>query len=363
MKGVWLFLGPENGLKQQEINKIIKEIESSIPQGEEIEKTKFFAGDADSFSIASEIQTPSLFSRYRIIQIYQVDLWQASDTKSIAKAIQSKNEDTFIIMVSDATKMGTTIDKLVEKKSKKIFWQLTNQDYSEYVARRAEQLGLKIHQDAIDVLVYIGGESTLELDNLITQIATFRNVQKEELEKRGEQDTSALQNYIMKDDVDLWLSHFKQETIFKLFEDLSKAQYEKAFLTLKFLLQAGEHPAQLMAGLIYQLRNALRLAQRLKRNEPAKSILLSLNIRNFASQNQYQKFISCCTEKALQTMLQICVSTEEILRSGGNAQFQEIIMSRMLYQICMLHHSKSYKPYTEKSKSYYNISNIYLYDW
>lgn len=357
MNGIWLLLGPEYGLKKKEVAHIKHTIESGI--SEDLEIQKFFAGDATAHVIASEIQSRSLFASYRLIQIFQADIWNASDMKIIAQALRSKDAETFIIMMSDATKIGATIEKIVLQNAKKIFWKLSDEDYTQYIVQKSQSMGLRIHDEAIDSIIFVSGESTLDIDMVLNQIAIFLDGERKK-KQAGEENHN---EYIMKEDIALWLSHFKSETVFKMFEDISQQQYEKAILTLEFLLQSGEHPSQIMAGLVYQIRNALRLSQAKERGEHIKTVLQRLNIRNFVTQKHYTDFIAYSTTDAIAKMLQICMDTEEALRSGGDMRLQTLIMSMMAYHICMLHHNPSHTIGAEKSHSYYNIHTAYLYDW
>lgn len=357
---VWLLLGPELGKKRQLINKIIFETKDALKK-DELDIIKFFASDIDASSIAFEIQTTSLFACSRLIRIEQIDSWTASDVKIIASAITSKDANTTIIMSSDLTKVGVTLEKTVKKSCRIVFWQLSESEYEDYVAKKSQELGLSMHPDAIELIIFLSGENTLELEQLLSQIVVFVN--DKHTKKLGQSDNNS-QVHILREDIESWLSHHKQETVFKLFEEIVESRFEHAFMTLEFLLQSGEHPSQIMAGLIYQIKNAVQIKQRLQVNESIDSIFQLLNIRNYSSKNQYKKFISNKSTKSLQSMLTICAHTEDQLRSGGNAKYQAIVINMMLYHICMIYNNPSYKIYTEKSNFYYTkTSNIYLYDW
>ena len=356
MNNTWLFLGPELGIKKKEIDKIKTQYIKGVPRGEEIERINMFASDNDVASIAFEIKTTSLFSAYRIISVKQIELWSSSDAKSILDALHSKDSNTLIILTSEETKVTATLEKTVPTSQKKTFWSLTEHEYVEYVRKTSKAMKLDIQHEAIEQIVYLSGENTQELDTILSNIKIFCTVQKE-------QEHNNQYHLITKDDIELWVSHQKQESVFKLFAELSHKNYIHTMSTFYALIKSGEHPNQMIAGLIYQIKNALRLKQKIIAGSSEKSALLSLFIRNFEVQKQYINFVRPCSLPTLQRMLEACFSIEETLRSGGDTHYMEIIMSKFLYTICMLHKDPDYQGITEISKSQYNKINIHLYDW
>lgn len=368
MDNIWLLLGPEIGIKRQKINTIISHIKTSTQSKEEVETIKFFASDTETKTIAYEIQTQSLFATIRIICIEQIDMWVTSDIKTIAEAIKSKDPNTTIIFCSDSTKVSVILEKTIPQSNKIIFWHLSEKDYYTHIRKKATQMHITIQEDAVESLVYLAADSTLELDNLLEQISIFKTKSNEDITKidpslNENKSTTPNNAIIEKKDIEKWISYHKQETVFKIVEEIALSKYEAAFLVLDSLLHSGSSPSQLIAGITFQIKNALRLKQRIDAGEYPKNILLSLNIRGSTFQQTYIDFVANRTLKTFQTMLILCAETEESLRTGGGSRYQKIMMTMLIYRVCMLHHNAHYQPFTDKTESHYNVSNIYLQDW
>lgn len=361
MNNIWLYLGPEIGDKQKATHELITNITKKLSvdnEKESLEKLKWYANDTDIKHISSEIQSNSLFSQYRFIHITQIDSWSASDVKLFLQAINTIADDTYILLTSDETKVIPTLEKSVPSSHKKIFWELQASEYIARLTKMSQEKGMQFQDDAIELMVYLAGENTSELETLFSQITTFLEAQAPPPAthpNKESTDTTTQEHYIVtRENIEHWLTHIKHETVFSLFDAMANSKYEEVFSTLGILLKSGEAPAKIMAGLIYQIKIALRLTEKTAQGESITNALYAMSIRGRIRQQKYINFLGKCNAHAIQQMFRQCVQTEQLLRSGGTHKYFEVTISQLIFRICMLHNNPHYNVSTGNINSYYN---------
>ena len=274
--------------------------------------------------------------------------------QKIAAACSKADKNVFIMLLSTQTKLHSTIEKLISKNRKKIFWELTSSDYAQYITQRAREKNISFDPYAIDMLVNLAGENTMELDILLNHIV--QHAQRKEQLKNQIKDQRKNQNNltpeqeqensnftpppllsIEREDIEQWITHYKTENIFSLFAALSEQRYKVALDILSTLLDSDENTIQCIAGFVYQLRIARQLKLQLLEGFTPDRIFLKLNIRNYTTQKRYRNFVSTTSVEDLEDMICICENTDATLREGFDARYKKILLSKMIYDIIKLH--------------------------
>lgn len=346
----WLLLGPELGSQKAEYDTLCANIEKSVQKrgGEkaasEIERRKFIIGADEVSDITDAIMSYSLFASHKIITVEQIDAAPAAAATAMARALANAGEGTYVIFCGEGTKVPAALEAAVPKARKKVFWNLSETDYVRYALERAQQRGVHLTRPAAESLVHLAGEHTQELDAMISSIALYEHALSDaahDAKQDAQQDASAddakpARGMIDKEDIERWMAHYKPESVFSLFDALSEGRYQNSTDILASLLLANESPAQIIAGLVYQLKIALRLQHAVAGGTTFRTAFESLGIRSYSMQDRYRNFISGLSAAALEAMLCACVKTDADFREGYESRYHPLLLSVLLNEIISL---------------------------
>lgn len=335
---IWFLGGPEIGEKHKEYDTIYKNIETFLQKDNKtspnIQRNKFYIGDDNVENIAEEITNTSLFTPHKLIIIENADNLSAPHAKKIALSYQHVHDvnpqTTFMILFADTHKIHSSLDNLIPAKNKKIFWKLSESDYSRHITKKAMDLNIQLHPDAIDMIIHLAGENTEELNAILSSIA---------------QHSKALHSQkptlIEKESIENWVAHYKQESVFTLFSALSMHRYQETVDILTVLLMSQENLIHIIAGIIYQIKNSIRIKAHLLSGLSIQQVCKLLRIPGgYTIHNQYKNFIEYISLSSLEDIFSICEHTNVQLRSGHDAKFQKILVSNMMYQIIAIMQGK-----------------------
>ncbi len=343
MNNIWFLGGTELGQQEKEYQKIRAHVTACIQKQEadaQIYNATFFIGEDDEVLI-DEILSSSLFMRYKVITVQGIHKASAAASVKIAQACTNASEEIYLILRGDGHKLHISLERIIPKSHTKIFWKLSDSDYSHYVFEKARDMNINLHPDAVDLIVYLAGEHTYELDMILMSIA--QHVAKE---NEGEKISSHVQTQesyspslqkkaiVKKESIEKWITHYKSESVFSLFSMLALHRYEDATDILSTLIQAQENPVSIVAGIVYQIKNALRIQEQCVNGMTVKNACTMLKIRGgYTVYNQYKSFITTLSLSELQDMLCICSTTDAALRDSASARYQQLLVSKMLYDI------------------------------
>ncbi len=335
---IWFLGGTELGQQERAYQEIRTDISKRIQKEDadaEIHNASFFIGEDEIQSIVDEVLSSALFVRYKIIVVHSMDKASAAVCTKIAAACKQSSEEVFVILRGDNYKLPAALENLIPKKNKKIFWKLSESDYSEYVFERARALHIHLHPDAVDLIVHLGAEHTHELDMILNSIAQHVRVQSTSKEVSEKSHVAATKKVVVeKESIEAWIAHYKSESVFSLFAMLSVRRYENAIDILATLMRSQESLVAIVAGLIYQIKNTVRISEQCLHGMSVKNACALLKIRGgYTVHNQYKDFIANLSLAALQNMLGLCTAADIALRSGSSARHQQLLVSKMLYDI------------------------------
>ena len=130
------------------------------------------------------------------------------------------------------------------------------------------------------------------------------------------------------------MTHYKSETVFSLFAMLASRRYDDAVDILATLLASQENIISIIAGMVYQIKNAIRIKQNCIEGMSIKSACMAVGVRGgYTAHNQYGDFIAHVPLLSLQKMLCVCQETDATVREGYTARYQNLLVSKMMYDI------------------------------
>lgn len=217
MGDVYLFLGPEEGLKNDEILRMKKAVIDSHP---ECECYSFFVGDDDEKSYIAQVSQSSLFTEYRFIVLRNFESLKKSDEayKATIEAIKDKQDDLTLIITSNESNkqiVDASTLKLIKEENIRIFWELKDEDKRALIYSKCRQEGFQITKDGVEEILNTIENNTEEIKSTIFSIASF-------LRLSGEK------RIIDRDDIESYATRTKGESGYTLFKALSERNLDKA---------------------------------------------------------------------------------------------------------------------------------------
>ncbi len=198
---VYLLLGPENGLKHEWSEELIKKFKHSCH--DECEEFTFYPYDTDFSIILGELTNLSLFTSFRIISIFNLEDFKPKEISQLGDGISHLNETTLLLLYSQKTTADRKLTSYVSSERKRIFWELNASQKQNWIHRYLEKHDTSITNGAIEMLLDL-------IDNTTEQIATTCDalIQK----RRGDR--------IDEDTVVALIDHSKGESIFNQFQKI-----------------------------------------------------------------------------------------------------------------------------------------------
>lgn len=283
MKSVYLLLGPENGEKQTALQKIKADIRKEV--GSDPELYRFYPFDADDNQMFSALANSSFFSSARLVIISQAESLTASQTDTLVKYLAHPASDATLVLISEETSIkAQKLTKLIPKEQTTIFWELFDNQKSDWIRSFFRSRGLTITNDAIDTLLELVDNNTAELKTTSSQLAFFWQTEK----KQGPIDEDSVETYIQ---------HTRSETAFTLFPALVKRDLDSSLRIIHAILDTGDSYVSIgiLAGLLWQFRRLLSISQALQENGDEATAFANATvlgskagIRSFRDKNLYR---------------------------------------------------------------------------
>ena len=247
MKGnVALLLGPEEGLKQEWIDKEKKELEKKYP---DLETYLFFTFESDGSDVASALQGSSLFSSHSLVLLKHFDQIKKTSPlfKELVNYLKNPNEDSHLFIISDQgpSSVPSEISKLINKDDQIVFWEMFENKKRDYLRSLFRSEGFQIAEDAIDLILELVENNTRELKAWCTQLVIFFH--KDESKR-----------VITEDDVSQYLTHTRNEDAFSLFNAVAECNLARSIGILNRIL--NEDPRSGI-GIISILQRQFRLLE------------------------------------------------------------------------------------------------------
>jgi len=246
MSSNYLLLGPEVGNKGQKL----KEIRSSLNKKHnvEVELERYYPFETLNGEMIASLSSNSLFSDYRMVILSQAEQLNSEQTKDIAEYLKAPNPNVTLIIISNNTYIDNRIAKLIPKENTEIFWELFDNQKSQWLKSYFTKADLAITDDAIELLLALVENNTQQLRVVSNQLVQFA--------------LSDNKNTITDSLIETYIQHTKQESVFSLFEQICIGTYQRALSILHTLLDSKEFDAiSLIGGLLWQFRRLISIQE------------------------------------------------------------------------------------------------------
>ncbi|HEQ71913.1 MAG TPA: DNA polymerase III subunit delta [Spirochaetia bacterium] len=269
----YLLLGPETGEKDAFIETAIKRFEDE--RGGRTEIFKFFAFETQAVEIVSLLKNGLLFSDHKAVIVYGAESLGKPDATAVADYLGEPAPDALLFLCSDEVRFPhSKIEKAVLPGNKKIFWELLDHQKKGWIRNFFNRHGIRIEEEALEFIIDMTESTTKDLKATCERLRIF-------FSDRGE---------IVYDDIENYVYHGKEENVFTLFGALSKRDFSLSMEILnKILLSKEEDPVRILAGILWQVRQAIKFLSLLAERHSAESAFQKLSIRTKRQQRLYHQ--------------------------------------------------------------------------
>lgn len=249
-----LFLGPEIGSKDELIKKEYSKLKKTY--GDDVELKKYYSFEFDDNEMYVELSNPSLFCPHTLIILYAIDQLNSKQVDNLLTYIKSPSDSSTLILESELFSLkspASNISKIITADNILTFYPLNENELTNYVNKFFRDNNLEITNEAIDLLLELVDNNTLELKIICNQLAFFYNVNKKE---NNIIDELAMQKYV---------HHSKSENSFTLLEMIFNGKLKEAIEIAQILLERDPtFSFTLTGGILWGFRRLLSVLENIE---------------------------------------------------------------------------------------------------
>jgi len=310
---VYLFLGPELGQKNDEIQKII--INYKNQSGEQPDIHKFYPYDSTVAEIVSLMKNGALFSNFKFVTLMNLEDLKKTDITELISYIKSPGVDCTLFLLSDKNSVDKKITNIIPKKSVRIFWELFENQKKSWISNFFRKDNIEISNNAIEMILEMVENNTNDLRNACTHLTIYFG-QNSQIEEQ---------------DIEHFIYHSKEENVFTLFKKISTSDFSSSIGILhKIALSGDGSPVQLISGLQWQFRKLLTLSQLFSKHYGREEALSKAQIRGKRNQQTYLDGLKNYSTKELQNII-VLIAKYDILARGTNKNSHLMLMELFIY--------------------------------
>ena len=312
--GVWLFLGPEIGEKQNAIDVIRKK----LPGG--TEEAVFYAGETAVPVMASQLKNPSLFADTRLFFIKCAEgIKKKDDIDLLSSCLRSLPDDTYIILISEETSVAKGLETSVPAANKKIFWELLESRKTEWVKDFFRREGFMISTAGIETILELVENNTAALKQECSRLILFLDKNKE----------------ITGEEAENWLSHTREESAFTLFSRIAAGDFSRSLESLRVLLEAKKTPPSIFPALASCFRKLMSYLALTEAGVTDEFEFKKIGVSAPGAKKDYAAAARRYNSTGAESCLALTAEYDLLLRSSFSFP-EQILMDEYLYKLFSL---------------------------
>lgn len=312
----YLLLGPEIGEKSAFIAKLKADAEAAF--GQSPEEYRFYPFDISMAEVVSLLKNGSLFSQHRFVVINEVQELKKTEAELLSDYLAQPSPDVTLILTSEQFQgqIDRKIVSHIPKENIKVFWELFEGKKHEWIASFFKGKSITIRQDARDLLLDMVENNTQELKQVCEQLALYVGEGKE----------------ILPEDIEQFLFHSKEETVFTLFDRIVAADFPGSIDVIRKILQSGDvESVQIFAGLLWQFRKFLEFSRLVDDGLSPALAFSELKVSSKKAQKTYTEGRRAYTTCQLERIIVLIGRFDALIRST-RSDMQSLLLELFLYR-------------------------------
>ncbi len=319
LPSILLFLGPEDGLRAEELDSLRSRIQKE--SGDVADEHRVYLPDGSVGETIDLLQNGALFSSHRLAIISGAEQIRKKDeVASIAAYCKSPPEGATLVLVSDAVRLDNKLEKAVPPDARKVFWELFENQKRGWVVSHFRKQNVAISSDAVELFLELVENNTQELrteaDKLCVYVGSRPGKPRVEL-----------------DDVETFIYHSRDENVFSLYKSIVADDFQAALEIIEKIDSSGEGgPIPLVGGLVFQVKKLVALRSLLDNGFNADEAFKRLNIRGKRIQSDYRAAVGRFDLEELQRQLNVLIDHDVAFREFGSGM-QRTLLDLLVYQL------------------------------
>ncbi len=311
---LYLIAGEEDLLRDQSVARIKAAVATEAGEGLEAFNSDLFYGDeTEAAEILACAGSVSVFAPRRLVLVKGAEKLPARETEALLPYVKSPSESTTLVFVAAKLDGRLKFSQALKERAVLVDCSaLPPSQVGDWVRQEANRLGVRLTEDAIDLLKELAGESLntvrRELEKLAAYVPTGQVAGPEAVEAvRGGQPGAS---------------------VFDLTAAIGGRDPGRALRILARNLETGEAPLRILGSLVWQYRRIWKAKDLMKQGESDAGLARALGIppfrlREFLGQLRY------FSEPHLQAAFRMFLETDSNLK-GGSAGSPERVLETLL---------------------------------
>ena len=316
MNQAFLLLGPEEGEKALFIEQNTDGIEKRL--GEKPELYRFYSFESQVSEITALLRNGSLFSKYKIVILNNAELIKKKDDVSLlVEYLKNPIEAATLFLVSTEyeKEISGAVRRALPASNIKTFWEMFENKKIGWIMNFFHKRNISIERDAADFLLEMIQNNTRDLEQGCSKLVQFfgegSNLRIETIEK--------------------YIYHSREENVFTLFERFAVKDFPACQEVLnKILLSKESDPQVILSGLLWQIRNLLKMKTLIENNYPMGEVFSKLKMRNRKSQRIYTLADKSYSREETQNLVMLISEFTVRLRSVS-VEMSYLLLQLFLY--------------------------------
>ena len=329
MAPVYLYTGPEFGMRDEAAEAVVKSLKKKFG---EVEEHVYYLSETSIGQVLSVLDNGNLFASATCVICKNAELLKKKEDVQLVEewcksADESGEASSALIFISDEISVDSKLDKLVPADNKKKFWEMFDNQKIPWLTDYFRKNGYTLTADAAQMILDMVDNNTLALKNECSRFFVC-------LEKG---------KTVTPEDIDSFLTHNREENAFTLFKQMiasydseNKRLQESLDVLQGIRLSKDNSSVMIIAGLSSCFRK-LVLWHHLQEESnggygPSEATLKSNGFASSLIQGQYRKAAKVWTKGQATAILAQLSSTDMEIRSGGTAM-EDILLQKLIFEI------------------------------
>ena len=272
--GVHLLLGPEAGRKRAFVEQIAA---AAKERHGDVEVLRAFPYDGDLIDLVATLRTPGLFVAHRVVLLQEAQDLRAGNQLAalVAYCEDPAPASTLIIATGGmARDLPAALNRAVSKERTRIFWEMFDNEKQGWLVSYFRSREIRIDAEACGLILELVPADVAALEALCGNLASFFGAGAA----------------IAAPDIEQYLYHSKEETVFSLFDRVAERDLQGSLETLTTLLLSRRGDAvQIIGVLLSQFQRLTQLKELLAARSSQAAALQKLRITGKRLQRTYQE--------------------------------------------------------------------------
>ncbi len=319
---VLVFLGPEEGLRSEELDALRARVKKE--SGSPADEHRIYLPEGSVADAVDLLENGSLFASHRLVILAGADqIRKKTDVEIIADYCASPPHDATLVLVSDAVRLDSRLEKAVPAQARKVFWELFDNQKRGWVVSHFRKRNVAITQEAVELFLELVENNTRELRTEADKLCVYVSARS----AAGQKPEVGI------DEVETFIYHSREESVFSLYKSIVEDDFQAVLEIVEKLDASGEtNPIQIVGGLVFQVRKLLGLRTLLDGGFSPDEAFKRLAVRGKRIQADYRAATKRFDRGELERQLRVLIDYDVAFRELGGG-LQRILLDLLVYQL------------------------------